>query len=272
MTTPRWLQCLCVTAVCTVFLACTTTMPNPAFEDTGTPVQDSGVPDTKPPADSAPPGPITCEQKLDKSFACVEPTVKAGKTVCTDLMIQEFMNCFGTTGDSKKCTAAQTKYPACNTCILKDWLTAAGRIDTASCYKAVDPTGTCGKTMACTNDCLDLVCPADDCDDTAGSGSTATRSQLDDCYRSAQQKPGSTVRPTGQCWDVAVKDYAACTADAKFAYCNVRAASDLLYFYRGACRDNANWAKAELSDGSEDAGVTETGTDTGAATDTADAG
>jgi len=239
----------------------------PAPTDSGVaadsaPVDTGATKDTAPPVDT---GLVPCEAKLDKAFACEEPAVKAGKTVCTDVMINEFMNCFGTDGDSKKCTAAQTKYPQCNTCILTDWL-ADSRIDVAGCVKKIDPTGTCGKTIGCTQACLDMTCSSDECDDTPGSGSTSTRSQLDDCYRAVQQKPGSSIRPTGQCWDVAVKDYAACSGDAKFTYCFVRAKTDLLTFYRGACRDNGSWAKADQPDGSEDAGVTDTGaTDTGAA-------
>lgn len=235
----------------------TNTTPDTGVVDTGTAVDST-------PADTAKPetGLVACEQKLSSSFACTEPADKAGKTVCTDVMINEFMNCFGSTGDSKKCTAAQTKYPACNTCILKDWLTN-NRIDVGACIKKIDPASTCGKTIQCTTDCLDVVCPSDECDDTAGSGSTATKSQLDDCYTNAQRKPGSATKPTGQCWDVAVKDYATCSGDAKFAPCFVRSTADLLTYFRGACRDNGNWTNADKPDGSEDAGVADTGTDSG---------
>jgi hypothetical protein len=241
------------------------TVDSGSVVDTGTP-----KPDTNPPP--AETGPLTCETTLDKSFACAEPTVPAGKTVCTDAMIDEFMNCFGTDADTKKCTAAQTKYAACNTCILKDWLTDTS-VNIAACVKSIDPTGTCGKTVQCSNDCLAATCG--DCDTSAGSGKTAATTEQQDCERAVQRKPGGT-KPTGQCWDFGVKDYAACSGDPKFSVCFISAKADLLGFFRGACRDNANWSKADQPDGSEDAGVAETGTDsgsdTGSVTDSASGG
>lgn len=256
----------------TLFVGCGGDDPAPVAEDTGTPVTDTGVIDTGKPdtikTDTPPPS-LSCMAPLPTGFECKAPTAKAGKTVCTDAMIEEFSNCFGTSGSSAKCTAAQKAYPQCNTCILKDWLDN-NSIDTAACIAKIDPASTCGKTVKCNSDCLDAVCPADDCDTTEGSGvKGGTSTQRGDCYADAQAK-GGTVKPKGVCYDLATKDYGACATDPKFTFCFVSSIADITTFFRGACRDNGDWSKADVpmpTDAGTDAPATETATD--AATDAA---
>ena len=238
-----------------------------AAPDTGTVVTDTGTTpvDTGTPKDTGTKPDVTvlgCMQPLPTDFVCKAPGAKAGKTVCTDAMIEEFTNCFGSAGSTTKCSAATKAYPECNTCILKDWL-YNNSVDVASCIAKVLPTDKCATTVRCNVDCLGLVCPKDDCDTTPGSGSSATRSQADDCFRDAQFR-GSTLKPKGACYDVATKDYADCAAKPELAYCFVTSITDLTYFFRGACRDGGDWSKADVTKPT-DAGVDSAAADTTAA-------
>ncbi len=192
----------------TLFVGCGSDDPAPVAEDTGTVATDTGtaVDTGKPDTFKPDTGPLTCRMApLPTGFECKAPTAKVGKNVCTDAMIEEFSNCFGS-GSAAKCTAAQKAYPQCNTCILKDWLDN-NSIDTAACIAKIDPASSCGKTVKCNSDCLDAVCPVDDCDTTEGSGAKGgTSTQRGDCYADAQAK-GGTVKPKGVCYDLATKDY-----------------------------------------------------------------
>ena len=120
---------------------------------------------------------------------------------------------------------------------FKDWLNE-NSIDQAACIKKIDPAGTCATTVNCATDCLKAVCG--ECDDTAGSGKTMSRSEQQDCESDAQFK-GSGTRPKGACYDVALAAYPACKADPRFTYCFISALPDLKLFLRGACRDNGVW-------------------------------
>jgi len=223
---------------------------------------DTGKPDVPAPSCAAP----------IEGFACEAAADRTGKTVCTDEMIKEFMNCFGTSGDEAKCTAARTKYPQCNTCVLTDWLkvnpdTGGGSLDVAACIKKVDPTGPCSGATNCYYDCNDWVCS--ECDDTPGSGKTGSMSSSAalECERDARSA-GSSTKPKGACYDIAYKEFTTCQSDERFRYCFVRTLADLEFFLRGACRDGGNWSNVTV-DKPTDAGVTDTGTlptDTGSDT------
>jgi hypothetical protein len=212
------------------------------FIDTSPPPFDSGRRETH---IDPPPG---CAQSI-AGFACTPAADRTGKTVCTDAMIEEFLNCFGSTGSEKRCTDAQKNFPECKTCFLTDWLkvnpdTGAAKVDIAACIKKIDPASTCSGTVNCSVDCVDWVCA--ECDDTPGSGSTSSSSEALDCARDAQSA-GTASKPKGACYDLGYKDYEACESDPKFARCFLRTIEDLRYFYRGACRDGGDWSNVAMS-------------------------
>jgi hypothetical protein len=228
--------------------------------DTGT-VTDTGTkPDT---ADAAPKpdtGPISCATDLATDYACATPKIPAGGTVCTETMIQEFDTaCFG--GDATTCAAWTKKYADCDKCTGK-FLSAGGWVESGYCMQALAPTSTCGKLSVCNIDCYETVCET--CDTTDGSGRTASTSEYQDCIADAQFA-GSASRPKGRCYDIVTKALktAACTTTAPTDGC-----TDVIQFFRGACRDNADWS--HMTDPAF--GATDAGTDTGGATDAADAG
>ncbi|MGZ3453718.1 MAG: hypothetical protein ACXVEF_29205 [Polyangiales bacterium] len=229
--------------------------------DTGAPKDTGTLPDTAPST--------SCQADLPSDFMCNKPADKAGSTACTDKMLTEFLNCFGT-GDTAKCTAAQKAYPDCNKCVLSTWIitnpSGGGSIDVGACIQKIDPTGTCGTSVQCDTDCYNTICES--CDTTAGSGSSATRSEFDDCYRDTRFA-GSSSKPKGKCYDLATKAAKTCLADAKYANCIISSIDSVKNFYRGACRDNANWTNADKADGTE---TTDAGTDSGSDTGATDSG
>ena len=243
-------------------------------EDSGAP-EDAGAdiwletaprePPPRPPPKERPP-PYTCVQPLPADFACKAPASKPGKSVCTDAMLDEFLNCFGSDGSYTKCAAAIKAYPDCQTCVLKDWLWK-NSIDTAACIATVAPKDPCATVVRCNTDCLGTVCPVDDCDSTPGSGSTATRSQLDECWGDAQFA-GSTLKAKGACYEVASKGYAECAARSDLAVCIVTTKPEVLRFLRGACRDGGDWTKSTTgtTDAGEEAGAFDAPPDTADAT------
>jgi hypothetical protein len=212
--------------------------------DTGSAVFDTGsVPDTAA-IDTAPP---TCQSPLPSDFACRPVATKAGKTVCTDAMIEEFENCFGS-GDLARCKAAQTAYPDCSKCVLEDWIVideaaGTGVIDVASCIHIVDPTGGCDIAVQCDADCKSVAC--NECDTTEGSGKTAARSEYDDCVSDVSYV-GSATRPKGRCYDVASAQAKICRTEANLSRCFITTLDDVAVFYRGACRDGGDWSKADM--------------------------
>jgi hypothetical protein len=205
--------------------------------DSAQPDTRTSVPDTRPPDM----GPISCATTLDATFTCMPPAAKAGSTECTEAMLQEFRYCFGADGDSTKCSAAMKAYPKCNSCVLDQWLYESRYVDTGACIRVVSPASSCGTTWRCNIDCLTAVCG--ECDDTPGSGKTASTSEKNDCERDAQSA-GTATKPRGACYDVASKGLAECTSDPTLAPCFVRTSDDVVAFYRGACRDGGSWARA----------------------------
>ena len=242
--------------------------PLVAPADTG--VDTAPVDTGKAPADTNPPvetGPVSCAAPLDSSFKCQAPPAKAGQKVCTDEMLTEFATCFGS-GDTKRCSAAQTKFAACNKCVLADWLYGdpARYIDTGACIAKIDPAEPCAKLFACNIDCQTAVCS--ECDPTTGSGKTATTSEQSDCMNAAVKKGGTAAVPKGACYDVAAAPLtaAACNTKANIAVCFVRTTDDVIKFYRGACRDGGDWSQADI----DKTVMTDAGVDTGKADAVAD--
>lgn len=203
-----------------------------------TPV-DSGVADTGKPDTwdgYVPPAP-TCAVDLASDFACAPPAaVTTAKNSCTENNIQDFATACGSSGTQTTCSAWQKANAGCNTCVLK-FIEDSGALKTALCFKELDTTGTCGTSVECYNACISDVCGS--CDPTEGSGSTATRSELDDCVRDAAFA-GNAGKPKGRCYDVAAKAYKVCAADGRFANCG-----DLVTFFRGACRDGVDWSHSD---------------------------
>lgn len=254
-----------------------TSTPTDAGTDT---VVDTGADTKTPPADTG--TVISCEEPVPSGFACVAPTKAAGKTVCTEAMLQEL---------AEKCLAADISVPAacaewktayadCATCVgAWSWDGIPGKIypDDYLCYWAVMDDA-CGKSVNCMFACGDAVCG--ECDNMPGQDG---ESEMGKCY-AAQEKEGS------KCWDVAAKEGTACFEKFDTAGCNVneiyKATANLtelkkqvVRFYRGACRDNGVWTNAESpgdagvpdADSATDTATTDTATDDTATTDTATA-
>lgn len=243
-----------------------------ATADTGT--RDSGVRDTGSPSDTGwrDTGELlgrTCEQPLPAKFACPTAKPKVGQTVCTDAMLEQFSSCFGPDASSTKCSAAQKNFPECSKCVLGEWI-AESRIDTAACVLALAPKDPCATAVTCNVACFVTACSL--CDMVAGSGRKAPASEYDDCLENVQLA-GSSTKPKGACYDLASKDAAICGARPELAVCFIKTKSDLLPFYRGACRDGGDWSRATAatdagSDALEDGTDAATDSTTDAPTDT----
>jgi len=211
----------------------------------------------------------TCEQ-IVTGFKCPTLEPKVGQSVCTDAMLEQFSSCFGADASSTKCSAAQKNFPECSKCVLGEWL-AEDRIDVAACVVAVAPKDVCAVAVGCALACRDAACPRAICDETPGSGMRGD-SEYEDCLLTVESA-GSSTKPKGACYEVAAKDYAICAVRPDLAVCFPKAKSDLLPFYRGACRDGGDWSHAtEATDAGSDAseGGTDAATDstTDAPTDT----
>lgn len=187
-------------------------LPPPPLRDTGTPL---------PPRDVGP-DPTGCAERLGPTFMCTSPEPARGGTVCTDVMIQAVVDgCFGDSASATTCSAAQKKFPACGRCMLNEWI-IDGRLAIAQCIQRIDPASSCAGSVQCTYDCLDDVCAA--CDDF----------EVEECWSNEAE---------GQCAAQA-RDYTTCISDPKFSVCYPSTVADVLPFYRGACRDGANWSRA----------------------------
>ncbi len=230
--------------------------------DTGTVKVDTGTMETAPL-----PG---CETPLSSGFACAAPTKTAGKTTCTEAALQDFVvKCLkDDITVPASCADWKAANAACASCVADwSWDSIMGKVypDDYKCYWSTFDA-TCAKSVNCLFSCQDEVCT--ECVDEERS----------ECFQ-ASEKSG------GKCWDVAGKDADACFKkfDAQLKGCDVNElyadAPDLttlkeqiLKFYRGACRDNADWTNATAAG---DAG-TDTGSDAPAAetsvSDAADAG
>lgn len=231
-----------------------------------TPITDSGtgadaVVDTgKPSTDSATDtgsAAVACEEPVPADFACAEPVKGTGATTCTEAMLQDFVaNCLADDlSVPSTCAAWKTANAACASCVANwSWSEIPGSVypDDYKCYWGI-MDASCAKATNCSFDCQAATCGS--CDDTEQGAC------LD-----------SVTGEGGKCWDVASKTAEGCFEKYDLANCNVdeiySAAPDLtkmraeiLRFYRGACRDNANWTNSNSAGdaGVSDSGATETG-------------
>ena len=224
--------------------------------------KDTATGDTKPIGD----GSLLCDQTLAKDFACKAPTKAAGGTACTEAMLQDYVDKCVKADFTVPATCAdwRTANAACNTC-LGNWIIdpkvdpAKVYPDTYKCYWSVFDDK-CGKSVNCSYDCQDAICNS--CDTTAGSGADGKVSEYDDCTTRA-----IAATPKGACYDVAAKDATACFADTTFdtkpcdddeyyypsgtgGDANLEKLKDgVLIYFRGACRDNANWKNSSSTGG-----------------------
>ena len=215
-------------------------------DDVPPPPLDSSPPpfDSRPPPlDSKPPPPDTavgCASALPADYACPAVKIPTGATSCSETTIQAFsVACFGG-GTSADCSAWIKSNPDCYKCVGK-FLSPTGYIEFGYCMQSVAPSSPCGKLEHCQIDCNETVCV--DCDHTAGSGTSGTTSEFLDCVRDADHA-GSATKPKGRCYDLAVSGVKTnnCTSDAATGGC-----VDVVQFFRGACRDGADWSKMTSS-------------------------
>jgi hypothetical protein len=113
----------------------------------------------------------------------------------------------------------------------------------------------CDTTVQCYFDCVTEACAA--CAITAGSGATATSTAWSDCADRARSSKGT-------CWTVAARDASDCFSTGDTTVCQVdelahakpdfgKLGSQILQFYRGACRDGGDWTDRMISKGASDA-------------------
>jgi hypothetical protein len=190
-----------------------------------------------------------CDRPLPSTFACVEPVERPKSKVCTDAAIDAIVQGCWVTG--KTCAESQKSFPDCAQCMLKDrdasgtpvgWIDVDA-IDIAACVHAIDPMSSCGKTQQCATDCVRSVC--EECDPS-----------VDQVEWKACRTRALAVG--GACRAQAM-DLPSCETDPRFARCFLTTNDDLLPFFRGACRDGADWSKADVGDGTLTAG--DAGTD-----------
>lgn len=213
-----------------------------------------------------------CETELPSSFMCTAPTKTAGKTTCTDAalldMVEKCLKADITVPST--CTEWKTANPACASCVADwSWDAKPGKIypDDYKCYWSTFDAP-CAKSVNCLYACQEEVCA--ECGDE----------EVNDCYDDAR-KTG------GRCYTIAGKEAATCfsTFDAKLAGCDVSEIyadspslttlkEEILRFYRGACRDNADWTNATMAagDAGTDTGAVDAPAETSVVTDAADGG
>lgn len=189
--------------------------------------------------------PVSCNNPLPSDFSCEPVRDAPGSGACTDAAIDGMLSCFRADGSETACAKAQADFPSCAQCVMKDWLLNS-QPSSAACVSKVDPGGPCARIVQCNADCLAFVCSGKNCDATPGSGTVGTRSELQDCYVSAQFA-GSSAKAKGACYDLASKDYGPCATDAKYTVCFPRTVDDLRLFFRGACRDGGNFGDVGAS-------------------------
>jgi len=182
------------------------------------------------------------------STACTTADVRGLVAACYD----------GTTASADACadwTTGAKSMTACGTCIGR-WLTKDGTPDSLACQYMFlggsDPTqqAKCRNAVSCMYACYDGACNKTVCDDAAED--SLGKTELDRCYNlgslsdacRAKTSDGAAIGTT----------YTACTTDSAFrtATANCRPSSSsstpiatqIEYFFRGACRDNGSWLNA----------------------------
>ncbi len=187
-------------------------------------------------------GRFFCDEPAD-DLVCPEPQ-KKGAAVCNDAAIRALSDgCFGDTADQESCQAARSKFSACSRCVLETFITDSGFLDMAPCILSVSPGSTCAKSVSCAYECIGYVCS--NCDYSPGTG-VETETEYGDCTNRAFSPPPA---PNGLCWSQGGKDYERCLADPALRVCVPYDVTELVPFFRGACRDGGNWAKADVADG-----------------------
>jgi hypothetical protein len=227
-----------------------------AAADTGGKVDTGAKPDTGPKPETAPPP--SCDLDLPSDFACKPPTKTPGSTKCSEATLQSFVKaCYKPLGgDATKCTAWKSANADCATCTTA-WTYKSGAPARDYCYYQIMTTE-CANAVFCYFSCINEVC-ADCASDPTEYTDCQTRNRASKppgkCYENSYK-----AAETATCFDSAkldpciVDDYALTTPDP------VKLSDQLLTFYRGACRDNADWKDA-TSGG--DAGPLDGGTDVG---------
>jgi len=214
------------------------------------------------PPDTAP---YSCINPFAGSLACEAPVERIGKKVCNDAMLSALSSCF--VGDAKGCYAARDAYAACATCVLDDtadggvpvgWI-EGNWIDEGACIRAIDPKSACATVVNCTRACIESACV--DCAD--GSEWNECRDEvlapttlaLPDAGPDADADVDTDADAGGGvCHRLIARQWTACASDPRFRPCIIQTVDDLLPFFRGACRDGADWARAYIADGTGDAG------------------
>ncbi|MFI5300754.1 MAG: hypothetical protein ACHREM_21945 [Polyangiales bacterium] len=192
--------------------------------------------------DARPDAGVACLTALPTAYACPVATSQAPSTACTDLDLHAYFEaCWGPSWTDSKCSAWSSPNAACTTCISA-WSYPDGWPNSAACYLQIDPTATtCAAGDECEDDCTDRSC--EPCE---------TQRTFQACFN-------ASTRAGGECFDLADEaKLTACRSDPKFADCQINAAAtDILVFFRGACRDGGKWGVVH------DAGVDATESDAG---------
>jgi len=206
-----------------------------------------------------PPDAGVCDQDLPSDFACTKPKKVAGSTNCSEASLEAYVKaCWKPLGgDTTKCTAWKGANAACDTCV-KAWTYTSGLPARDYCYYQI-MTPECADAVFCYFDCVTQVCT--DCSfDPVGSTSDNLECQKrarvagGRCYENSYKKADSL-----KCFDSTVLDPCIVDEAPKTAPDATLLEAQLLQFYRGACRDNANWSS---STSAGDAGVDSSTTDT----------
>lgn len=208
------------------------------------------------PADTALP---LCDDDLGGTFVCPRPTKVDGQKTCDDAALDAYIAaCHKPSGSAtaSACKDWKTKNAACATCTDAWTYKSSGSPARDYCYYRVMTTS-CANAVACYFGCVTNVCAA-----------CAAGTENLDCQKRARVEGG-------RCWDYGYKTATAenCFDEATLDPCTVSEygkaspdpttlLSELRWFYRGACREGANWAAARPIGG--DAGP-EAGPDAGEA-------
>ena len=276
MTITRAISCSLVVSAFAAFAAlgangCSSTT-DPAVvpdTDTGTDVAvvDTGAkPDSgsKPDGDAKPDsiGPL-CDLDLPADFACKPPTKTPGSTKCTEATLESYVKaCYKPLGgDATKCSAWKSANADCNTCIGA-WTYKSGAPARDYCYYQIMTTE-CANAVSCYFSCINDVC-ADCASDPTSYQECQTRARAKSpagkCYDNSYKAADGA-----KCFDATVLDPCIVDEYPKPTPDTTMLNDQLLEFYRGACRDNANWKDAK-SAGGGDAGPLDGGADVGDAT------
>lgn len=224
-------------------------------------------------------GTLACEAPLESDFACKDPVKGTGGTACTEAALADFVQkCLADDlSVPSTCAAWKTANADCAACIGNwTWDLIPGKVypDDYKCYWAI-MDAPCAKSVNCGFECQELSCG--ECDSDPG---TAAKSDREVCL----EKVSTTG---GACWSFGADKIDECFTKFDVANCNVDEIysdapdldvmrSEILRFYRGACRDNGDWTNsgsagdAGVSDAADAADAAGEAGD-GAATDAADA-